>query len=740
MPNYSDAELDNAWNSFQSQPAAPTSQVPSDAELDQVWNSYQGQQPQAAQQNASDAMNGYYANALQGSAFGTDIGTKIGAIPIALGQAIKAMHAGGDFTDTFSNVYNQYTANQIGQREQYAKENPKNAIAAQAMGAMAPLAAASIAGAPVALLGGISAETAANAPAALAPARWLLAGPTVGVGKAALANRLAWNAAQGAIPGAINAPEGEGIMGATKGAALGAALGAPFEMTQGLSRFYGGRSQAAKEEALGIRAALKAREQPRGAFVTASGEVVPTSELGTIEEAVTRENPFNKAINIVEQDGRLKSNAPAALEAELAGRKAIAGHELGNLIRTTDELVSTAADNLGVKSPKFRPDWSYAEDFIKSGKGTSGIRDTLQNQLDKFKNEWEKSPKGFADLVSEKRTITTSANWQASAEEQARASLARAVYRGYQESAEKAFTDITKAAGRPDLAGQFKDLNKKLWAYNLLQKPIADRAGKNADVALGFLPKTLRGIAGMGILTGGAVPLAGASGLAVPLAYQVARNQLPMTFSRGYRGLSNALNEVSQLAPELARGGAAVYSSANNPANPQSPNTQYGQGSSSGAVTMANSDSAQQMPNDVQQMVPSVISSTSGSNSTPDPRQEAISKLVNAMISTESAGNPKAVSSAGAQGLMQIMPQHYARLGITDPTDPEQSVQGGLTILGEEYQRYGDLALALAAYNAGSPKVNAAIKKAGSTDFEKVKKFLPAETQKYVPSIMRKLG
>ena len=81
--------------------------------------------------------------------------------------------------------------------------------------------------------------------------------------------------------------------------------------------------------------------------------------------------------------------------------------------------------------------------------------------------------------------------------------------------------------------------------------------------------------------------------------------------------------------------------------------------------------------------------------------QEGVSPdLLRAVIQTESAGRPDAVSSAGALGLMQLMPGTARQLGV-DPLDPKQNVQGGARYLREMAEQFGDLDLALAAYNAG---------------------------------------
>ena len=81
--------------------------------------------------------------------------------------------------------------------------------------------------------------------------------------------------------------------------------------------------------------------------------------------------------------------------------------------------------------------------------------------------------------------------------------------------------------------------------------------------------------------------------------------------------------------------------------------------------------------------------------------------LVKAIINVESAFNPKAVSKAGAMGLMQIMPENIRNLRIRDPFNPWENIMGGTHYLKKLLQRYkGKLPLALAAYNAGPTMVD----------------------------------
>ena len=81
-------------------------------------------------------------------------------------------------------------------------------------------------------------------------------------------------------------------------------------------------------------------------------------------------------------------------------------------------------------------------------------------------------------------------------------------------------------------------------------------------------------------------------------------------------------------------------------------------------------------------------------------------KLVHAVVRKESAYNPCATSSKGAQGLMQLMPVTQLQFGVTNPYDPKQNVEAGAKLLKQLLDQYGgDLAKALSAYNAGPTRV-----------------------------------
>ncbi len=100
-------------------------------------------------------------------------------------------------------------------------------------------------------------------------------------------------------------------------------------------------------------------------------------------------------------------------------------------------------------------------------------------------------------------------------------------------------------------------------------------------------------------------------------------------------------------------------------------------------------------------------------------------ELIKAVIKAESDFDPYCVSSAGAKGLMQLMPETAAEVGVTDPFNIEQNIDGATRYIKKQIDRFGDLSLGLAAFNAGPGNVN---KYGGIPPFK--------ETQNYVPRVL----
>lgn len=104
-------------------------------------------------------------------------------------------------------------------------------------------------------------------------------------------------------------------------------------------------------------------------------------------------------------------------------------------------------------------------------------------------------------------------------------------------------------------------------------------------------------------------------------------------------------------------------------------------------------------------------------------------QLIKEVIRAESSFNQEAVSSAGAQGLMQLMPATAAAYGVTNPLDPSQNINAGTHLIRDLLNQFqGNVSLALAAYNAGSGAVQ---KYHGIPPY--------AETKAYVSKIISRL-
>lgn len=108
----------------------------------------------------------------------------------------------------------------------------------------------------------------------------------------------------------------------------------------------------------------------------------------------------------------------------------------------------------------------------------------------------------------------------------------------------------------------------------------------------------------------------------------------------------------------------------------------------------------------------------------------------------ESALNPAAVSRSGAGGLWQFMKPTARECGlkvgsyVDERMDPDKSTKAAALYLKQLYTMFGNWELVMAAYNAGPGRVRSAVKRAGSSDYWKIAKYLPEETRSYVPGFI----
>ena len=106
-------------------------------------------------------------------------------------------------------------------------------------------------------------------------------------------------------------------------------------------------------------------------------------------------------------------------------------------------------------------------------------------------------------------------------------------------------------------------------------------------------------------------------------------------------------------------------------------------------------------------------------------RHRLSSSLLAALVRAESAFDPRAVSSAGACGLGQLMPKTARELEVYDVFDPEQNLDGSARYLSAQIRRFGSARLALAAYHAGPGRVASKPER------------LPRTTREYIARVLR---
>ena len=137
---------------------------------------------------------------------------------------------------------------------------------------------------------------------------------------------------------------------------------------------------------------------------------------------------------------------------------------------------------------------------------------------------------------------------------------------------------------------------------------------------------------------------------------------------------------------------------------------------------------------------PSSSLATANAPFTPDAMQHMLDRagaqhnidadLLASVVHAESAGNPRAVSRAGARGLMQLMPGTASILGVSNSFAPDENISGGTTYLDQLLTRYhDDIRLAVAAYNAGPAAVDR---------YHGIPPF--AETRAYVARVVREFN
>jgi Transglycosylase SLT domain len=404
----------------------------------------------------------------------------------------------------------------------------------------------------------------------------------------------------------------------------------------------------------------------------------------------------------------------------IIGKQKEIGSEIDTIIKRADNVKGNI---------KVYPKFENAEKYIKSQIPADEVPSALK-ELEKYKTALREQGDGSLSFLQEQKIILGDKVYPEGYA--VREGLDNAIRKDLRQTIEK-----VTASALPNQAGAIRSLNRRWGALDEVRPIVRREMSKDMAASQPQSWKDfLRTSGGYGVpLIGGTIASAATGDpkwLGLGAAYAGGSHFLGSP--GGAAKVGEFLQKLSAKpikATELAKG-------------PKTPTNLYRIPQVLGSV---NSSKQKEISSqDVTKQLLSELERNEGSKGTTNIKKQNVSYLINqqpplvqAVISAESAGNPSAKSKAGALGLMQVMPANLKKLGIDDGLNPEQNIKAGIAILSEELERYGDERLALAAYNAGSPKVNAAIRKAGGRrDWYSIAPYLPEETRAYVPKVMAK--
>lgn len=460
---------------------------------------------------------------------------------------------------------------------------------------------------------------------------------------------------------------------------------------KGMKRAAYGFRQGDYVKTLGKRQAVK----------TAEGETISLTE--------------QQADNVIEKGFLGTSSSPARQLTTLDNKMDETNNAISALLQNVDQTVKTP-QFLDVVKANQKGSFGAENERLYASK-IGELKDKLNTLKGSAKLEYMQEQKKF--FGSKYDPMATSADDK----------FNRAMYHELQAAIER-------------YAPEVKSLNKDLQGMILTRPVIAREKAKETSGML-TLVNSLRTA---GFTTGGLFG-AGAQGLLGPVGGATLGLGGAFLSSRtGRRLLASALEGTGAVLPEIAQQAAPAAAVVRPFARP-SENV-----ATPSAPVVTPTAPAVTPSADVFAEAEGLFSPTSTTPQTakigkqevsiPQGEQYAPANLVKAVIQVESAGKPKAVSSKGAAGLMQLMPATAKDLGIEDRFDPEQNVEGGSRYLAQQLNRFGQPELALAAYNWGPENIRRAVEKlkAEGKDitWENVLKMVkvPQETRKYVNKVM----
>lgn len=445
-------------------------------------------------------------------------------------------------------------------------------------------------------------------------------------------------------------------------------------------------------------------------------------KLGEWSEKTGYSTPLNQEIDSLSQQGFFKGS----MEPEELLKKA--SNEIDTI---SDDVTATLAQADKVKgAAKIYPKWKNVEEYISSlpSKEQASARAEAQAAISSTEQAFDGS---LSALQAEKKkfNILNKKFYDNAAKGPHSESLDVAMADDLRSTIENGFNRIIKndskatalsrrlGVGKEALSGRVKNLNRKIKErFTLGKMQLENINAESANYASKGPDKVLKALSTASSAGGGAGALSLLAGidpvssLAIGTGAYLARTPKgQMLRAAGRKMIGKGMEKIP------ANNMTSVVGAAKNLAAEIAPEqVLQGQAPQSPSVSPRPSPTPEEVTQLIKQQDP----------------------LVRSIIAIESSGNPNAVSKVGAKGLMQLMPATAKAWGVEDPFNPIQNIEGGKKNIDAELERFGDVRLALAAYNLGGTKLAAIIKRLGTDDYNRISHALPEETRKYVPKVM----
>ena len=561
------------------------------------------------------------------------------------------------------------------------------------------------------------------------------------------------------------------------GAAVGGAVGGAVPLVVGgvgkVAGYVGDKldeaAGATREGGLGIQYGDRSRGlKSLPQYLDESGNVVDKSM------ATTADAPIEYQVSLLKKTGVLDGapNNPRELKVFLENKKTAAGTGLQNLIGEADTVLGPT--KVPVKYPETSKFLSglanrnptKAQELVKDFEEVASNYDNAGSFLNPITGVQQNNGIGALSRINNvKAGLTDKIQlWQKEADTP-RVGFYRAIYRDLQ-----ALEDQTFASAVPGKAAEFQTAKEVYGALSAVGTTI-NKAGarKSPSIANALeggskLPLTIAAATAPVLGPGGATTAAGAFMVGRGIKNTI-QNAAPLTTANIYEAVAQPLKSTSEKAlnslpsifnatPAAASFGGQYIGSVN---APESDKQQSG-----GLLNLAPTASKESQPKaaaPTESLRPAAMTSAleninGGKNmDTKEPQAQiqqyepVAEDLVQAVIMQESGGKKNAVSSAGAQGLMQLMPatgkEWHSKLGLPgeyDPFDKEQNKTIGTAYLSYLLDMYdGDTELALTAYNQGFGRVNKLLARNKGSSLADIIDDLGPDGRGYAQGVISKL-